>query len=151
MGIGGGGWMTGYYFALPFPASKGYASVMTDGGHILSESNDWGLSSPGNVDYVLLSDFASIALDDAATLAKAAIAAFYGKRPEFAYWNGCSTGGRQGYMMAQRYPGVYDGILASAPGINWDRLMLGLVYPQVVMNEKSEYSNARSGREGSCS
>ncbi|KAH7323968.1 Tannase/feruloyl esterase [Rhexocercosporidium sp. MPI-PUGE-AT-0058] len=139
MGIGGGGWMTGYYFALPWPASKGYAAVMTDGGHVLSESNTWGLKSPGNVDWVLLNDFASIALEDAATLGKAAMAAFYGERPKFSYYNGCSTGGRQGYMIAQRYPELYDGILATAPGINWDRLMLGLLHPQVVMTQKNIY------------
>ncbi|KAG4433440.1 hypothetical protein IFR05_011086, partial [Cadophora sp. M221] len=139
MGIGGGGWMTGYYFALPWPASKGYAAVMTDGGHGLSDTKSWELKSPGNVDWALLNDFASITLDDAATLAKAATAAFYGERPKFSYFNGCSTGGRQGYMMAQRYPGQYDGILATAPGINWDRMILGLVHPQVVMNQKKIY------------
>jgi len=138
MGIGGGGWMTGYYFALPWPAAKGYVAVMTDGGHVLSESNSWGLKSPGNVDWVLLNDFASIAVDDAATLAKAATKTFYGESSKFAYFNGCSTGGRQGYMLAQRYPQQYDGILATAPGINWDRMILGLLHPQVVMNEKSE-------------
>ncbi|PVH77922.1 tannase and feruloyl esterase [Cadophora sp. DSE1049] len=139
MGIGGGGWMTGYYFALPWPVAKGYVAVMTDGGHVLSQRNSWGLKSPGNVDWVLLNDFASIALDDAATLGKAATMSFYGESPKFSYYNGCSTGGRQGYMLAQRYPQQYNGILATAPGINWDRMILGLLHPQVVMNEKKIY------------
>ncbi|KAH7389051.1 Tannase/feruloyl esterase [Cadophora sp. MPI-SDFR-AT-0126] len=139
MGIGGGGWMTGNYFALPWPAAKGFVAVMTDGGHVLSESNSWGLKSSGNVDWVLLNDFASITLNDAATIAKAATKSFYGELPKFSYYNGCSTGGRQGYMLAQRHPKQYDGILATAPGINWDRMIVGLLHPQVVMNQKRIY------------
>ncbi|KAH6724992.1 hypothetical protein BKA61DRAFT_665667 [Leptodontidium sp. MPI-SDFR-AT-0119] len=41
--------------------------------------------------------------------------------------------------MAQRYPEQYNSILATAPGINWDRMMLGLLYPQVVINQKQIY------------
>lgn len=74
-------------------------------------------------------------LNDAATLGKAVTEKYYGKAPSYSYWNGCSTGGRQGHMMAQRYPDQYDGILAAAPAIYWSQLMLQLFWPQVVMNE----------------
>lgn len=86
--------MTGYYVALPWPASKGYVAVMTDGRYNLSESNSWGLKSPSNVDWVLLNDFASIALDDAAILAKLRRWLFIGNGRNFSYFNGCSTSGR---------------------------------------------------------
>ncbi|KAF2649972.1 tannase and feruloyl esterase [Lophiostoma macrostomum CBS 122681] len=136
MGVGGAGWRTGNYWAIPHAASKGFAAVATDGGHYAEidpstvDRNTWGLKSKGNVDWNLLQDFASITLDDAATLGKAAAKAFYGESVKRSYWNGCSTGGRQGHMMAQKYPHQYDGILATAPAINWERWLLNNAYTQ---------------------
>jgi feruloyl esterase len=136
MGIGGGGWSAGPETAtmLPWAASEGFAVVATDGGHI-GQDITWSLVSPGNVNWVLLQDFASTALNDAATLGKAIVKTYYGTEARYSYWNGCSTGGRQGYMLAQRFPEQYDGILATAPAIYWNELMMQLFWPQVVMNE----------------
>jgi len=47
--------------------------------------------------------------------AKAIITAYYGKAPKYSYWYGCSTGGRQGLMEAQRFPTDFDGVIAGAP------------------------------------
>jgi|TARA_B110000208_G_scaffold191464_1_gene258393 hypothetical protein len=52
---------------------------------------------------------------------------------KYSYWNGCSTGGRQGQAMAQRFPDDYDGILAGAPAIHFEKLGLGQTWPQVPM------------------
>src|SRR5205809_1919861 len=50
-----------------------------------------------------------------AVKSKTIIAAFYDRAARFWYWTGCSTGGRQGLMEAQRYPEDFDGIVAGAP------------------------------------
>jgi hypothetical protein len=55
---------------------------------------------------------------------KALTQAMYGVAPKYSYFNGCSTGGRQGLMEAQRYPQDYNGIVAGAPAINWPKLMM---------------------------
>jgi Tannase and feruloyl esterase len=145
MGTGGGGYATDLaFFSLSYAASLGYSAVATDGGHLSDgiDPSSWALSSPGNVNWVLLQDFAAVALDDAATIGKAVTTAFYGSPPEYSYWNGCSTGGRQGLMMAQRYPSQYDGIIAAAPAINWDQFIVGGYWPQLVMNQLGIYEIA---------
>ncbi|KAL6817595.1 Tannase/feruloyl esterase [Trichoderma camerunense] len=63
---------------------------------------------------------------------------FYGQKPKYSYWNGCSTGGRQAMVAAQRYPDLFDGILAGAPAIFWTTYVIAEQWPQVVMKmEKS--------------
>ncbi len=69
-------------------------------------------------------------------VAKDIAARFYGRPVTYAYWNGCSTGGRQGYSEAQNYPNDYDGVLAAAPAVNWDRFAVATLWPQVVFNEE---------------
>ena len=139
MGTGGAGYATGLgEHTLASAVSLGYSAVATDGGHAslaVFDAATWALSSPGNVNWVLLQDYAAVALDDAATIGKAVTAAYYGSPPKFSYWNGCSTGGRQGLMLAQRYPSQFDGILASAPAISFPSFSVATYWPQLVMNQ----------------
>jgi feruloyl esterase len=60
--------------------------------------------------------------------AKFIINAFYGKEPRFSYFIGCSTGGEQGLMEAQRFPDDYDGIIAGAPANNRTRLHMDILW-----------------------
>lgn len=140
LGAGGGGWVTGASNStLAWAASEGFAIATTDGGHAAeSPVSDWALLSPGNVNWPLLQDFASTTLDETATLGKGVVEAYYGTKPTYSYWNGCSTGGRQGHMMAQRYPKQYDGILASASAFQWGQMLMQEGWPQAVMNELSK-------------
>ncbi|KAL2815998.1 tannase and feruloyl esterase [Aspergillus cavernicola] len=139
-GMGGGGWVTGSLGALSQAVFQGYAAASTDGGHEETASiESWVLASKGNLNWANIQDFSAIALDEAASLGKAATELFYGRPPKYSYWNGCSTGGRQGHMMAQRFPAQYDGILAGAPAINWDKFIPAEYWPQVVIKELEYY------------
>src|SRR5581483_10358107 len=59
-------------------------------------------------------DFSYRAVHEMTVAAKALVAAFYATGPQYSFWNGCSTGGRQALVEAQRYPNDYDGIIAGA-------------------------------------
>jgi hypothetical protein len=71
--------------------------------------------------------------------AKAITREFYGRAPRYSYFNGCSTGGRQGLSEAQRFPGDYDGILSGAPAINWPKLHVEQLWGHVVMLEAKNF------------
>ncbi len=91
---------------------EGYASASTDTGHT-GGSGRFALGHPDKI-----TDFADRAVHETAVEAKALIASYYGRSPLLSYWEGCSTGGRQGLMSAQRYPEDFDGIIAGAPAYN---------------------------------
>ncbi|KAE8372966.1 Tannase/feruloyl esterase [Aspergillus bertholletiae] len=137
-GSGGGGFaMRSEDPILAEAVAQNYTVVATDGGHDMNpvSSASWALNASGNVNMALLEDFAYVALGDAATIGKQVAAGFYGLAPRYSYWNGCSTGGRQGLMLAQRYPTAYNGIMAAAPAINWASFLVAEFWPQFVMNQ----------------
>ncbi|KAH7353150.1 feruloyl esterase-like protein B precursor [Pyrenochaeta sp. MPI-SDFR-AT-0127] len=141
--VGGGGWIAGLHsftsISMSGAVAEGYAAVTMDGGVPSEYPSDWALLSPGNVDLFALQNFASVALKDAALAAKSVINSLYGRAPSFSYWSGCSQGGRQGLMLAQRYPDLFDGIAAAAPATNWPELFVAIHFAQQVMNEMHEY------------
>ncbi|KAK5690424.1 hypothetical protein LTR97_012292 [Elasticomyces elasticus] len=142
---GGGGWAAGFDMALAPSVARGYAVAITDAGHTFYSDParqphaDWLLASPGNLDWALLQDFAGRALDDLPKIAKQVIKGFYGEPPKYSYWHGCSTGGRQGLMSAQRYPENYQGIVAAAPAINWAEMAVAGLWPHIVMRRLGYY------------
>jgi feruloyl esterase len=108
--VGNGGWAgTITYDWLAAALQEGYATASTDTGHVGGNAS-FAIGHPEKV-----IDFAYRAVHEMAVKSKAIIAAFYGRAPRFAYFTGCSTGGRQGLMEAQRYPEDFDGIVAGAP------------------------------------
>lgn len=138
--IGGGGWRAGMSYSSSFSmqgaVGEGYVAITTDGGLGSSMSPaDWGLVSPGNVNMYNLQNLASVSLNDMAVIGKSLAVGFYGQSPEYSYFNGCSQGGRQGLMLAQRYPDAFDGIAASAPAINWTKFFMTGLWPSSIMKK----------------
>jgi hypothetical protein len=90
-----------------------FALASTDMGH---EGNGgmWAVSDPQ-----LRVDFAYRGVHATALVAKALIAQYYGQPPKFSYFSGCSDGGREGLIEAQRYPNDFDGIAAGAAALNF--------------------------------
>lgn len=70
-------------------------------------------------------DFGYRAVHTSTTAAKTLVRAYYGKPASYAYFDGCSTGGREGLMEAQRYPQDFDGIAAGAPVLHYQELNAG--------------------------
>ena len=78
-----------------------------------------------------MTDFSFRAIHEMTVTSKAIIAAFYERPARLSYFNGCSTGGRQGMMEAQRFPDDYDGIVAGAPVYNQIHLSASQLARQV--------------------
>jgi feruloyl esterase len=110
--VGNGGWAGVIsYGALATALRRGYATASTDTGHAGSAGDgSFAFNHPEK-----LVDFAYRAIHEMTVQAKAVIDRHYGSAPRTSYWNGCSTGGRQGLKEAQKYPADYDGIIAGAP------------------------------------
>jgi hypothetical protein len=142
---GGGGFAAGQFERALAPTVKsGYAAASTDAGVGTNAFGPagWALDENGNVNRGLLKNFASRSLHEMSEVGEQVTASVYGRPAAYSYWNGCSTGGRQGLMEAQRYPADFDGILATAPAINWDRFVPAELWPQVVMNAEHTYPTA---------
>ncbi len=112
LGLGGGGWAGNVTRRAAAPGlAKGYATAQTDAGH--SPSSVWDTSWASNPQSIV--DFSYRAIHLMTTVGKALVARYYGHAQSHAYFQGCSTGGRQALMEAQRFPRDYDGIVAGAP------------------------------------
>jgi hypothetical protein len=115
---------------------NGFAGSSTDTGHPASAGGTFALNPDNTLNWGLIRDFAFNGIHEQAVWSKNLVKTYYGKAQKYTYWNGCSTGGRQGHQQAQKYPKDYDGILAGANAINWDRGIVGQLWPQVVMNKE---------------
>jgi len=98
---------------------KGYAAVGSDMGHFGESDVDakWALNAPEKI-----KDFGWRANHLAAGFARTIVAAYYAPPLKAAYFHGCSDGGREALMEAQRFPEDYDAIVAGAPAIPWTRM-----------------------------
>jgi pimeloyl-ACP methyl ester carboxylesterase len=124
---GNGGWAGAIPAGgLASAIQRGYAAAGTNGGHDTGHPDGpagWAIGHPEK-----LIDFGHRALHETAVHAKAVIRAFYGKEESKNYFVGCSDGGREALMMAQRYPEDFNGIIAGAPANDWSNHFTGFVW-----------------------
>ena len=93
---------------------RGFAVVSTDTGH---KSHGGPFDFNFAKDQQAYLDFAYLANAQVAAVAKQLIARHYGKAAAFSYFVGCSTGGREGMILSQRYPMAFNGIISGAPAM----------------------------------
>lgn len=115
--------------------NSGYACAGGNSGHLDSDNNG-GSGAPG-VYLPFLHDkeqtetwiHNSIALFTSA--AKEIVEKVYGCAPKYSYYQGCSTGGAQGFALAQFHPTLFDGIVAGSPGNWYSHLALSFLWNSV--------------------
>ncbi|KAF3016113.1 hypothetical protein E8E14_003281 [Neopestalotiopsis sp. 37M] len=134
-GTGGSGFSTGGSIdQLSGPAQSGWAVGTTDGG-LPHDSNSTNFAFNPQ----LKKNFAYLSIHDMTVVGKAVAEQFYGVPVTYAYWNGCSTAGGQGYIEAQRYPADYDGILAASPPLDYSHFQVSQLWPWVVQRAEGEF------------
>lgn len=152
--LGGGGYV-GNVGAVTAPVAAGYVGSSTDTGHgaawcnAINPKSEQANSQPncglGNGGFVLdannkliasrVEDFIRNAVHAQTLWALSLTRTYYGVEAARNYWNGCSTGGRQGFEMAQSYGDLFDGILAGAPAFNWNRFIIGGNWPPIATKD----------------
>ncbi|HVD94194.1 MAG TPA: tannase/feruloyl esterase family alpha/beta hydrolase [Vicinamibacterales bacterium] len=116
--VGGGGFVG----SIPGPGTavdRGFAVTSTDTGHT-NQGIDarW---ATGNMERQV--NYAYLAVHRTAVTAKFIVRKYYTRDAHHAYFVGCSTGGRQGLMEAQRFPDDFDGVVSGAPVFDWTRVL----------------------------
>jgi hypothetical protein len=128
--VGNGGF-AGFirYDSMLNPLLGGSVVASTDDGHdapaIGPKAADWAFGHPEKI-----ADYGYRAVHLTAVAAKAITAAFYGRQAKHAYFVGCSKGGQEGFMEAQRYPEDFDGIVSGAAANQWTELFSSFVWTE---------------------
>jgi feruloyl esterase len=121
--VGNGGYSSNIYYAQVAQRLKaGDVAVATNTGHHGTDLS-FGFGQPEKI-----TDYAHRAVHESVVAAKAVTAAYYGAPASYSYFSGCSTGGYQALMSAQRYPNDFDGIIAGDAGNNRATLNLAFLW-----------------------
>jgi hypothetical protein len=137
-GLGGGG-CTGNLLTPPSPAQEaalkaGYVVSGNDLGHSGSDCEP-GVNADGSYNLRFIQDFMRDGLKQQILWSKTLTNRYYRRPAKYNYWNGCSTGGRQGYLLAQELGDQLEGILADAPALYWSRFQTAQMWGQIVMRQ----------------
>lgn len=135
MAVGNGG-MAGTIDTLnmitQLNSGMGFAVSGGDAGHLASDNNDGGGAPGVYLPYLHDPEQVEAWIHNAISLftpaAKAMTQAFYAKHIAYSYYDGCSTGGAQGFALAQSHPQLFDGVFAGSPGNWYSRLALSFLW-----------------------
>jgi feruloyl esterase len=124
------------YTSMVDSLRRGYATAGTDDGHESANitSASWAIGHPEKV-----IDFGYRAVHETSVQSKAIVRTFYNRDPSLSYFVGCSDGGREALMEAQRYPQDFNGIIAGAPANDWSHLFTSFIW-----NEQALLNNPAS-------
>ena len=133
---GGGGFVGTIQNAARSSVNQGFATSGTDTGHDGTKypGAGWALN-----DMERQLNFGHLAVHRTAEVSKSIIQSYYGSRPEYSYFIGCSRGGGQAMMEAQRYPEDFDGIVVGAPAFRWTAIAA-----EAVQNTQAVYPSGFS-------
>ena len=109
----------GKQYARDQALGQAFATAYTDTGHD-KRVTPGGTFAHNN--FHRLVDYGFRAVHLTSITAKTLVKQYYGRETDFSYWNGCSTGGRQAFISAQRFPKDFDGIIAGAPAADYSGL-----------------------------
>ena len=142
LGLGGGGWAGNERLETAAAGlTSGYATAQTNGGHDVD--NVWETAWAANP--AAATDFSHRAIHVMTDVGKAVVAKYYGRAQSQAYFQGCSTGGRQGLMEVQRYPKDYDGVISGAPVYTLTTQTMSLVRNATFAHADHGFTEAQLG------
>jgi len=131
-GIGGGGCSGS--LNVNGPVNTGYVGSGNDTGHAGGNCEP-AVNADGTYNLQFINDFIRNGMKAQVLFTKSVAKSYYDKKPAYNYWNGCSTGGRQGYVLAQELGTELDGILANAPAMYWTRFQTAQMWGQIAMKD----------------
>jgi feruloyl esterase len=123
------------YSGLANALRRGYAAAATDDGSQAGGQPTFALGHPEKI-----IDYAYRALKETTDKSKMIITALTGQGPQRSYFNGCSKGGHEALMEAQRYPEDFDGIIVGSPANFQTHLLSGFIWnEQALLNDPASY------------
>lgn len=117
--VGGGGFNGNLAGPNAQYLSAGFAQVASTGGNDVPNTANFALNP------LALNDYSYLSVHRTHQVGKQIVSAFYGRVATKNYFHGCSKGGQEGLIQAQRWPDDFDGIVAQAPALNLQSLFLG--------------------------
>lgn len=143
--LGSGGFAGSIHHpSLAAELRRGNAVAATDTGHRADAFDaSWARNHPEKI-----IDYGYRAVRETSHAAKALVRAHYGRPARYSYFTGCSNGGRQALMAAQRFPEDWDGILAGAPAYDWTRQLATFAWIQHALRTLPAEAASRVVSEG---